>query len=191
MAKKASKGSQNKAEALTMRVNPKLKYGLELLCRKQHRTLTSVMERALSALVNDPDEGLAINDSTGFTLSEPTLMLDRLWDPSEVVRLIRLAYDWPQLMAYEEELIWKTICDNAFYWVGESRSDEFIWDTRDESNLNIQKVIADWETLKKVPDEPNAVKLLTHWMPVERKVEGRRVVTQNNSETLTEDDIPF
>ncbi|MBY0404184.1 MAG: hypothetical protein K2X66_09815, partial [Cyanobacteria bacterium] len=61
MAKKASKGSQTKAEALTLRVNPKIKYGLELLARKQHRTLSSVMEWAIDKALKDKKDGLCIN----------------------------------------------------------------------------------------------------------------------------------
>ena len=190
MARKAEKGSQTKVEALTMRVNPKLKYGLELLCRKQHRTLTSVMERALSSLLNDSEDGLAIDNSKGFTLVEPVLMLDRLWDPNESIRLIRLAYDWRQLMSYEEELIWKTICDNAYYWVGSRASGEFIWDIRDESCLNIQKVNSDWNILKTIPENPHAIYELPQWMPVERKVDWRRIITEHET-SKEEDVIPY
>ncbi len=193
MVKKSAKGTPNKAEALTMRVSPKLKYGLELLCRKQHRTLTSVMEWALSKALNDTNEGLFMDGHN---------LLERLWEPDEPARLIRLAYDWHQLMTYEEEIIWKTICENAWYWTGETNYGEFIWDARDEANLNTQRVRDDWEILKKIPEEQASVSDLSQWWPMERKADWRRIIQDStiqefarkkltSSNLLTEDDIPF
>lgn len=94
-----------KVETLTIRVSPKIKYGLELLARKQHRTLSSVADWALSKALKEPGEGLEDG------------LLEEVWDPLEPDRLVKLALKCPELLTYEEQLLWKVIKDNSYFWL--------------------------------------------------------------------------
>ena len=103
MAKKSKVGTTTKSDVITVRLSPKLKYGLELLARKQHRPLSSVVSRAIEQSINDPEAGLYKNTSKGLKIKEPKQMLDILWDVHPADRLVKLATHWPELMTYEEE----------------------------------------------------------------------------------------
>ena len=98
------KSSQPKGESITIRVNPKIKYGVELLSRKQHRSLTSVVEWAIDKALKDSQDGFFFPDElydpvTGRRSSDA---LELLWDPDEISRFIKLAYGWKSLMTYDK-----------------------------------------------------------------------------------------
>jgi len=105
---KSSSGSGAKSDVITVRVSPKLKHGLELLSRKQHRSLSSVVTWAVEQLVNDRDIGL-FDPRNGTTLG-------KLWHVHPADRLVKLASYWPELMTYEEELLVEQIKDEGWGW---------------------------------------------------------------------------
>jgi hypothetical protein len=103
--KKVRGASRAKGESLTVRLHPRLKYGLELLARKQHRTLTTVVEWALTKALEDEREGLIKHTQGGEDIN----ILHQVWDPEESDRFVNLAMCCPELLSYEEELVWKVI----------------------------------------------------------------------------------
>ncbi len=104
---KSSSGSRAKSDVITVRLSPKLKYGLELLSRKQHRPLSSVVTWAVEQTINNPENGLYKNMSKGLKVAEPMQMLEVLWDVHPADRLVKLATHWPELMTYEQEKLIK------------------------------------------------------------------------------------
>ena len=105
-----SKG-ETKAEVVTLRLTPKIRYGLEILARQQRRTLSSVAEWAFFQAFKSESIRSYAGDET--TLEEA---IDRLWDPLEPDRLVKLAQAHPSLLTYEEELIWKVIKEEPSFW---------------------------------------------------------------------------
>jgi hypothetical protein len=105
MARKAKKGTQLKTQGLTIRMNPQVKFALELMARKQHRTLTLVVEWALQQAILDPAQGLGD-------------ILDKVWDPMEPDRFVKMALHCPELLTYEEQLLWKMICEEEYFCCG-------------------------------------------------------------------------
>lgn len=96
-----------RSEVFGLRLDPRLKYIADIAARKQRRSIANYIEFALeNALRQTPmdpanpnrnayDEGLA------------------LWDIDEVERFIRLAEHHPDLLSYEEQLLWKEMCTNV------------------------------------------------------------------------------
>ncbi len=82
--------AKGKTNSITIRIESKLRYGLELLARKQRRTLSSVIECAVARSII---EG-------GINLSE-------LWDVDEADRLHKLLELQPDLLTYDEQVILK------------------------------------------------------------------------------------
>ena len=111
MARKNKAASQSKAESLTVRLDPKIRYGLDLLARKQRRNLSSVVEWALQKAINDPEEGLIEKHKDG---SESHL-LHLLWDVEEADRSYQLATVRPDLMTFEEEKLVKTVVESDYF----------------------------------------------------------------------------
>lgn len=79
--------SKGKTNSLTIRIEPRARYGLELLARKQRRTLSSVIEWAiLGGISNDGID------------------LQSLWDVDEAERLKKLVERHPELINYDEQV---------------------------------------------------------------------------------------
>jgi hypothetical protein len=97
VAPKSPIGKQAKTESITIRIAPKTKYGLDLLARRQHRTLTSVIEWIVNRSFEHGD------------LADVAAVLEQTWSPYESDRVMRLAKRFPQYLSYEEELLFKFI----------------------------------------------------------------------------------
>lgn len=78
---------KDKTEIVTVRLNPELRFGLELLSRQQHRTLSGVVEWALDQILSRRE---------GFNL-------DKVWDVDEADRLKKLAEYYPHLLNFDEQ----------------------------------------------------------------------------------------
>ena len=106
--KRKPKGSGPRTEVFAMRLDPKLKYLAEIAARKQRRSLANFVEWAL-------DEALAkvmlevTEDSNGQLDRSVRDEANKLWDLEPSDRLIKLAENHPDLLTYEEQLIWKAI----------------------------------------------------------------------------------
>jgi hypothetical protein len=120
---------RRKDEVITVRVTPKLKYGLELLSRKQHRPLSSVVTWAIEQMMTNSDAGLfkSMKSSKDKMLSEQ-YMLETLWDVHPANRLIKLAIHWPELLTYEEELIVQRLKDNGHWPKNSDEASEYVRD---------------------------------------------------------------
>ena len=86
-----------KSNSLTVRLEPKLRYGLELLARKQRRNLSGVVEWALLCQINSKDDGID---------------LEKLWDVDEVGRINCLSKYAPELLTFEERKYLKEFYDD-------------------------------------------------------------------------------
>jgi hypothetical protein len=111
MARKAKASSQGKAESITVRLDPKIRYGLELLARKQRRTLSSVVEWALHQAIDNPESGLIETGTDG----NPYNLLTTLWDVEEADRLYHIVTLRPNLLNFEEEKLTKIIRESDYY----------------------------------------------------------------------------
>jgi hypothetical protein len=105
MNRKSKKGLQLKTETLAVRLSPQTKFALELMARKQHRTLTLVVEWALQEVILNPNQGLGE-------------LYHKVWDPLEPDRFIKMALHCPELLTYEEQLLWKLICEEKYFCNG-------------------------------------------------------------------------
>lgn len=120
-----------KGQTLTIRISPRTKFTLEMLARKQHRSVTAVIEW-LTAQAAEEEFSFELNsvDPEGRPVVLKTSQLDYLWDADEVERLVNLADRASSLMTYDEELIWKIIRLEESFWLDsrvqfpERRSDE-------------------------------------------------------------------
>lgn len=89
MAKRAPRGEQTKSESVTARLNPKLKFGLELLARQQRRSVSAVLETLLEKTLAE---------------AKTEMDVDQLWHPSEGMRALKLLHSpvGKGLLTYEE-----------------------------------------------------------------------------------------
>ena len=134
MAKQIQQRPTRKTESLTVRLDPKVKFGLELMSRLQNRTVTGVVEWALTAAMTRAT--INPRDEESATV---TAILDEVWSTDEPLRLVRLAFRAPNLLTYEELRIWETIQESPRFWDSPHRDHELY--------VDFATLRADWDAL--------------------------------------------
>lgn len=112
--KRKPKATGLRTEVFAMRLDPKLKYLAEVAARKQRRSLANFIEWSLEQSLGT----VKLADAGEFNGQYDRTVLDeasKLWDLEPSDRLIKLAENYPELLTYEEQLIWKAIFEIAVY----------------------------------------------------------------------------
>ena len=143
--KKGGGGKLSRSEVVTVRLDPKLRFAAELAARKQRRTLSSFVEWAIEEAVNN----VQVTNSSNKAGSVNDAM-KVAWDVEEADRLAKLALNFPELLTFDEERLWKIISEHPYFWYRD-------WDHGGgwqvaESWLNFEHLREQWETLNKIND---------------------------------------
>jgi hypothetical protein len=104
--KRKPKSSAPRTEVFAMRLDPKLKYLAEIAARQQRRSLANFIEWSISSALDNVslDEGVTVSKA-----------VSKLWAIDESNRLIQLGRYFPDLLTYDEQLIWKLIHAHTIY----------------------------------------------------------------------------
>ena len=111
--KRKTKVGALRTEVFAMRLDPKLKYLAEIAARKQRRSLANFVEWAIEQTLNsvyliEPND----RNNQGDTVAEAA---SKLWALDEPDRIIKLATTYPDLLSYDEQLIWRVIFDHTVW----------------------------------------------------------------------------
>ena len=112
---KASKGGGsklNRTQTVTLRLDPRLRYLTELASRIQRRTTSSFIEWAIEESLKN----IVLKENYG---DHPTTLDDEkysIWDVDEPDRFVKLAIKYPNLLNHSEQILWKLIAENLFFW---------------------------------------------------------------------------
>lgn len=140
--KSAKRPPDRKTEVLSIRIDPRVKYGLELLSRLQRRSTTGVVEWAIqSAFQSEIFE--PANEYRGETRLEE--VMDELWHINDIERIVALALRKEQLLTYEESRIWKVLSSTPAFWTKKQHRDfdSFLW----------AEVLSHWPTVERLVSE--------------------------------------
>lgn len=136
-----AKTPQTRKEATSVRLEPKIKYLVEVAARIQRRSVTNYIEWALEeSLRNIP----LLIDNRETNLLEAS---ESIWSPSEVNRFLVLASNFNDLLTFHEQKIWDNI-------VG--YSDIFLIDPDQRptlENINVDAVKHNWKLLTTQDEE--------------------------------------
>ena len=154
MAKKTEKKTERKGggklkrtHMVTIRLDPKLRYFTDLAARTQRRTTSGFIEWAIEEAISKIF--LQDFDGAATTLADEAVIL---WDIDEADRFAKLALNFPYLLTYDEQVLWKIIKRNGYLWKGEYGEEEdrmWIWNINQDS-LIIDKLREHWDTFKDV-----------------------------------------
>jgi hypothetical protein len=126
-------GRLARSEVATLRLDPRLRYFIELAARKQRRTVSSYLEWAAEESL----DRIRLTDSEG----SPHSMADemgQLWDVDKVERFVRLAFRHPDLLDHHQQMLWKLIKENQYVWPRQ-RGEQPV------ANLNVERLRALWD----------------------------------------------
>lgn len=108
---------QKKTEALTLRLDPRMKFQIELLSRIWHQSITGVIETAVERVTSE----MKVSKDGDLTVAR---LAWQAWSPDDAEHLVRMAVLAPHLMTHEETCIWAAIeaaDEDCFfrYWISE------------------------------------------------------------------------
>lgn len=104
--------SNPRSNVVTLRVTPKMRWGLELLAKQRGETLTEVVIHAVDRLFRDTDVGLVRAAGQPAELD----LLDQTWAPEECERVVRLAMACPELLDDRQRYLWLRVRDERAVW---------------------------------------------------------------------------
>lgn len=112
--KRKPKATGSRTEVFAMRLDPKLKYLAEVAARKQRRSLANFVEWSLEQALGTVNL-VETDDYNGQHNRTVLNEASKLWDLEPSDRFIKLAENYPELLSYEEQLIWKAIFEVRAY----------------------------------------------------------------------------
>lgn len=112
--KKKGGGKLIRSQTVSVRLDPKLRYLAELGSRIERRTLSSFVEWAVETYVNQ----LTIKDhANNMTEKKLVDLKEDLWDSEEIGRVIELGIHCPELLTFDEGVLWKIVNEEHFFWL--------------------------------------------------------------------------
>lgn len=113
MATKTSKraGETSTTVSVGIRIDPKIKFALDIMGRLQKRSLTAVIEWAISQAIAQQNV-----DGSQAALGE---VIDGIWSTDESIRFVKLCFDLPQALTYDELRTWETIKVSPVFWIAD------------------------------------------------------------------------
>ncbi|WP_443690687.1 hypothetical protein [Pseudomonas sp.] len=109
------KKSEQPSVNVSLRIDPKIKFAIELLAREQKRSITGVIEWAVMQAL----QGQIVRTPSGNEITMLELM-DLTWSPDEAERVTMLGIFSPHTLNHEETCIWTVIRSSGIFLRGEN-----------------------------------------------------------------------
>jgi len=126
-----------KDATLTLRIDARTRYALDLLSRVKRRSVSELVVDQLRKLVG---EELSSIDVAGTA----TPLVDAVWDVFAPDRLVKLAMHAPELLTDDEAKVWRVISEDETYLPKRGKPD-FASIRRDW--VKIQKKVREYEAI--------------------------------------------
>ncbi|MGE6687791.1 hypothetical protein ACQKFE_07335 [Stutzerimonas stutzeri] len=130
------KGETSTTVAVGIRIDPKMKYALDMLARVQKRSLTAVIEWAIESAIAQK----AWRDPY-YTFE---YAIEAVWSTDEPTRFVRQAIHMPETLTYDELRVWETVKLTPEFWSNIPTSAEV-----DQSWVKYEHIQAHWDALLK------------------------------------------
>lgn len=95
---------------VSLRIDPKVRFAIELLAREQKRTITGVVEWSVMQALN----GQKVVTPAGNEMTFLDLM-DIVWSPDEAERVTLLGMFAPHILDHDESCIWNVIKSSGIF----------------------------------------------------------------------------
>lgn len=110
MAVKYNVAGKERSDTLSIRINAKLKFTLELWARLEHKNITTVV----AEVMQDAVKGRANKTFALKGGSRPWAdLIEEVWNPLEPDRLVKLALVAPEALNDNEQVVWTLIKENG------------------------------------------------------------------------------
>jgi hypothetical protein len=117
-----------KTETLTLRLDPKIKFLIEMVARKKRQSITGVIESAIEEYAKGirVDAYLWDGDENKNIDQEVTLLrlCNEIYSTDDSCRFGLLSYVAPHLMNHEEQRLKETVYASPVFWLDYPHTDE-------------------------------------------------------------------
>jgi len=145
MAKNKPNQGARKTETLTLRLDPKVKFMIELVSRIRRQSITGVIEAAIEEIAGDLGAPFHYKGETNnWDLSSAVA---EVWSTDESERFINFCYHLPNLLTFEEQRIWETIKASPFFLANDATAMETFWEVERIGHLDRGSISQFWENL--------------------------------------------
>ena len=128
-----------KTEAISVRIDPVTRYGLELLGRIQRRPIAGVVGWSIHQAFADT----TIKNNAGEEVAFP-LVMSTLWACGELERLLTIRLIYPSLLNSDEERLSRVLLETRCLWVNPNE------DVRYFNGFRWSEVLPHWDALRPV-----------------------------------------
>jgi hypothetical protein len=185
-----NEAGKKRSETVSVRLDPKLRYLAEIAARKQRRTVSSFIEWAIEDSLNRVPLWEGPNGASRSVLDAAT----QLWDVDECDRFAKLGFNFPDLMTHQEQVVWKLVRENGYFWEGNVNNPQktYTWYIS-ESALKKWELRAWWTILNEVARG----EVDKGALPVRRRPKApdtpkpADVATPDEVAPMDDEDIPF
>ncbi|GAA0715297.1 hypothetical protein [Dokdonella soli] len=130
--------SQRKTEALSIRLDQRTKYGLELLGREQRRPVAGVAEWCIWESFRRE----TVRNYAGTPISLEKV-LSELWLSSELERLITLGFIYPSLATFSDDRMFRVLVETPELWTDATN-------VHSANSFKMRAILPRWEFLKPI-----------------------------------------
>ncbi len=147
---------------VTMRLDERLRYLVELAARKQRRTASSFLEWAAEKALDAVPLGDG-TDTVGAAAS-------RLWNIDPIKRFLTLAFEFRDLMTFEEQELLNLLQGNGYLWRGEF-DEKGIWRPLGNRRQDLidDRLRETWDKFKAVAEGKADPSTLPKWDRTKKK----------------------
>ncbi|WP_312253929.1 MULTISPECIES: hypothetical protein [Stutzerimonas] len=159
MARPKKTADQASTVSVSLRIDPRIKYGIDLAARIQKRTVTGVVEWAVQEGLQQIEAPLSVLAKEGDSPSSVAALVDEeLWSADEAVRFFQLASNFPSLLTYEETQLWETIKLSPPFWNSLPKTPaECCWE-----NAQLEELSRYWWLVQGIVSERKSAEAITY-----------------------------
>lgn len=139
MARTAKGADGAKTSTLSVRLTPKMRFGLEMMARLHRDTIPEIVSRAINDVFSSELEGLWDNEGHVESGGKRHL-LNLLWADRPSDRLANIAFHCPDLLSTAELRLWTKIKSERKFWSEP--------DVQSERNLLRDTLAECWDALQ-------------------------------------------
>ncbi|MHC6224031.1 hypothetical protein ACYU03_04525 [Pseudomonas sp. X10] len=151
MSKNKPNQGARKTEALTLRLDPKVRFLIDLLARQKRQSITGVIESAIETYAtNFHIEADLWSEEDGEEKTQLVSMYKlskELYTTDDSFRFMMLVWHCPRLLSYEELRLKETIYSSEFFW------DEYPESVKPTEDIHTDLLREHWVSLLKHVDE--------------------------------------
>ncbi|HVV67952.1 MAG TPA: hypothetical protein VHE99_02790 [Gammaproteobacteria bacterium] len=124
--RKGAGGKLNRSEILQARLNPKLRFTVELMARLERRTVSSFIEGLIEKAAKESKIKMTPREQAHGSFILPTAppqvhttvekAVRQMWEPDEADRFVAFALCAPDLLSDYEEKLWVLIRTCEYFW---------------------------------------------------------------------------